>query len=115
MANGFVPNTGLTPPWGATMETPALQVAAVVLTSDADDIKRLIRNSEGVVALTSTAAFEALLLGRPAWLLGSTAERIGFEKRVTAGTVARLIAAAARLLPALENAAFRRAWEELRR
>ena len=48
------------------------------------------------------------------WLLGSTAERIGFEKRVTAGTVARLIAAAARLLPALENAAFRRAWSGLR-
>ena len=48
------------------------------------------------------------------WLLGSTAERIGFEKRVTAGTVARLVAAAARLLPALENAAFRRAWSGLR-
>jgi glycine oxidase len=48
------------------------------------------------------------------WLLGSTAERIGFEKRVTAGTVARLIAAAARLLPALENAAFLRAWSGLR-
>src|SRR6185295_11981327 len=48
------------------------------------------------------------------WLLGSTAERIGFEKRVTAGTVGRLIAAAARLLPALENAAFRRAWSGLR-
>jgi glycine oxidase len=48
------------------------------------------------------------------WLLGSTAERIGFEKRVTAGTVARLIAAAARLLPALEDAAFLRAWSGLR-
>ena len=48
------------------------------------------------------------------WLLGSTAERIGFEKRVTAGTVARLIAAAARLLPAIERAAFRRAWSGLR-
>jgi glycine oxidase len=48
------------------------------------------------------------------WLLGSTVERIGFEKRVTAGTVGRLIAAAARLLPALEGAAFRRAWSGLR-
>lgn len=48
------------------------------------------------------------------WLLGSTAERIGFEKRVTAGTVGRLIAAAARLLPAIERAAFRRAWSGLR-
>ena len=48
------------------------------------------------------------------WLLGSTAERIGFEKRVTAGTIARLIAAASRLLPSLENAAFLRAWSGLR-
>jgi glycine oxidase len=48
------------------------------------------------------------------WLLGSTAERIGFEKRVTAGAVARLIAAAARLLPALEDASFLRAWSGLR-
>ena len=48
------------------------------------------------------------------WLLGSTVERIDFEKRVTAGTVARLIAAAARLLPAIEAAAFRRAWSGLR-
>ena len=48
------------------------------------------------------------------WLLGSTVERIGFEKRVTAGTVGRLIAAAARLLPALDGAAFRRAWSGLR-
>jgi glycine oxidase len=48
------------------------------------------------------------------WLLGSTAERTGFEKRVTAGAVARLIAAAALLLPAIERAAFRRAWSGLR-
>jgi glycine oxidase len=48
------------------------------------------------------------------WLLGSTAERIGFEKRVTAGAVARLLAAATRLLPALEGAAFLRAWSGLR-
>ena len=48
------------------------------------------------------------------WLLGSTAERIGFEKRVTAGAVARLLAAATRLIPALEGAAFLRAWSGLR-
>jgi glycine oxidase len=48
------------------------------------------------------------------WLLGSTAERIGFEKRVTAGAVARLLTAAARLLPALEGAVFLRAWSGLR-
>jgi glycine oxidase len=48
------------------------------------------------------------------WLLGSTVERIGFVKRVTAGSVGRLIAAAARLLPALDGAAFLRAWSGLR-
>ena len=47
-------------------------------------------------------------------LLGSTAERTGFEKRVTAGAVRRLIAAAVRLLPSLEGATFRRAWAGLR-
>jgi glycine oxidase len=50
----------------------------------------------------------------PSWLLGSTVERIGFEKRVTAGAVARLIAAAARLLPSLDGAVFRSAWSGLR-
>jgi hypothetical protein len=34
------------------------------------NIKSLIRLSQGVVALTSTAAFEAALLGKRAWLLG---------------------------------------------
>jgi glycine oxidase len=48
------------------------------------------------------------------WLLGSTTERIGFEKRVTAGAVARLLTAATHLLPALEGAAFLRAWSGLR-
>ncbi len=49
-----------------------------------------------------------------AWLLGSTMERVGFEKQVTAGAVERLIAAAARLLPGVERSAFRQAWAGLR-
>ncbi len=49
-----------------------------------------------------------------AWLLGSTMERVGFEKRVTAGAVARLLGAGARLLPSLESASFSRAWSGLR-
>ena len=48
------------------------------------------------------------------WLLGSTVEHVGFEKRATAGAVARLVAAATRLLPALEGAVFLRAWSGLR-
>lgn len=35
-------------------------------------IKHLIRQSQGVIALTSTAAFEALLLHRRVWLFGAT-------------------------------------------
>ncbi len=48
------------------------------------------------------------------WLLGSTMEHVGFEKRVTAGAVQRLLAAAARLLPSLESATFSRVWSGLR-
>jgi glycine oxidase len=51
---------------------------------------------------------------RDSLLLGSTTERVGFEKEVTAGAVRGLIAAAARLLPSIERAAFRRAWSGLR-
>jgi glycine oxidase len=47
-------------------------------------------------------------------LLGSTAERVGFEKRVTAGAVERLIGSAARLVPSLAKAAFLGAWAGLR-
>src|SRR5207253_585515 len=46
--------------------------------------------------------------------LGSTMERVGFQKQVTAGAVGRLLAAAARLLPSVESAAFSRAWSGLR-
>src|SRR5262249_60573478 len=47
-------------------------------------------------------------------LLGPTAERVGFEKKVTAGAVERLIAAATRLAPSLSKAAFLGAWAGLR-
>ena len=47
-------------------------------------------------------------------LLGSTTERVGFIKGITVGAVRRLLAAATRLLPPLEEAGFRRAWSGLR-
>ena len=47
-------------------------------------------------------------------LLGSTAERVGFEKKVTAAAVERLLGAAVRLAPSLANAAFLGAWSGLR-
>jgi len=47
-------------------------------------------------------------------LLGSTAERVGFRKEVTAEAVGRLVAAATRLVPALASARFVAAWSGLR-
>ncbi|HTY41827.1 MAG TPA: glycine oxidase ThiO [Thermoanaerobaculia bacterium] len=47
-------------------------------------------------------------------LLGSTVERTGFRKEVTAGAVARLVAAAARLMPSVASAAYVTAWAGLR-
>jgi len=47
-------------------------------------------------------------------LVGSTEERVGFRKEVTAGAVRELIAAACRLVPALASAAFAGAWAGLR-
>ena len=47
-------------------------------------------------------------------LVGSTEERVGFRKEVTAGAVRDLIAAACRLVPALASAGFAGAWAGLR-
>lgn len=47
-------------------------------------------------------------------LIGSTMERAGFDKRVTAAALAELTAAAVALVPALRGAAFREAWAGLR-
>ncbi|HSS45188.1 MAG TPA: glycine oxidase ThiO [Thermoanaerobaculia bacterium] len=47
-------------------------------------------------------------------LLGSTFESVGFEKRVTAGAVQKLIGAATRLVPSLASARFVTAWAGLR-
>jgi glycine oxidase len=65
---------------------------------------------------TIIASGEVYLVPRPdgTVLLGSTAERVGFRKAVTAEAVGRLIAAAARLVPALGSARFVTAWSGLR-
>lgn len=47
-------------------------------------------------------------------LAGSTMERVGFDRRVTAGALATLSAAAVALVPALAKAPFHRAWAGLR-
>jgi len=45
---------------------------------------------------------------------GATVERVGFDRRVTAGGVRRLLDAALRLAPPLERVRFRTAWAGLR-
>lgn len=59
---------------------------------------------------------EAYLVPRPdgRLLVGSTDERVGFVKDVTARAVGRLIDAACRLVPSLEGARFSSAWAGLR-
>jgi len=47
-------------------------------------------------------------------LVGSTLERVGYRKEVTAGVVEKLIDSAARLLPAVRSARFVTAWAGLR-
>jgi glycine oxidase len=47
-------------------------------------------------------------------LLGSTMEDVGFRKAVTAEALARLVTAAARVVPSLESAEFVSAWSGLR-
>lgn len=47
-------------------------------------------------------------------VVGASEERVGFDRRVTADGVRRLLAAAPRLVPALADCAFRDAWAGLR-
>ncbi len=47
-------------------------------------------------------------------LLGSTVELVGFRAGATAGAASKLLAAAIRLVPAIEGATLRRAWAGLR-
>lgn len=48
------------------------------------------------------------------WVVGATEERVGFDRRVTAAGVAKLLEAAAAIVPALGQARFERAWAGLR-
>ena len=48
------------------------------------------------------------------WVVGATEEQVGFDRRVTADGVATLVARAKRLVPALGDARFDRAWAGLR-
>jgi glycine oxidase len=65
---------------------------------------------------TVLASDEVYVVPRPdgTVLLGSTVERVGFRKEVTAGAVEQLLAAAGRLFPETARARFTAAWAGLR-
>jgi len=65
---------------------------------------------------TIVSCDDVYLVARPdgTVLVGSTLERVGFCKEVTAEAVERLIAGAVRLVPALRSARFVTAWSGLR-
>jgi len=71
---------------------------------------------EGAPLETLVCSDDVYLVPRPdgTVLLGSTTERVGFRKAVTAEAVERLIAAAVRLVPSLAAAQFVSAWSGLR-
>jgi len=65
---------------------------------------------------TVVSSEEVYLVPRPdgTVLIGSTIERVGFRREVTAGAVARLLERAERLLPEIASARFVTAWAGLR-
>lgn len=71
---------------------------------------------EGAPLETLVGSEDVYLVPRPdgTVILGSTVERVGFRKAVTAEAVSRLIAAAIRLVPSLGRAQFASAWSGLR-
>jgi glycine oxidase len=72
--------------------------------------------SEGAPPARIACSEDAYVLPRPdgTVIVGSTLETVGFRKGVTAGAVARLIEAAARLVPRLSESRFEDAWSGLR-
>jgi glycine oxidase len=89
---------GVTPP-------PAEPVRGQIVCFEAPGIVRAIVEADDVYLVPRSD-------GR--LLAGSTMERVGFDRRVTAGAMAHLSSGAVALLPALARAPFHRAWAGLR-
>jgi glycine oxidase len=99
--------------WAADLALPAGATAPPVFPVRGQML--VLRGSAGALALplyTRRAYLVPRLDGRV--LLGSTRERAGFEKRVTMGAAAALLAAAARMAPGLGDLTFEGAYAGLR-
>jgi glycine oxidase len=99
--------------WAADLALPAGATAPPVFPVRGQML--VLRGAPGALALplyTRRAYLVPRLDGRV--LLGSTRERAGFEKRVTMGAAAALLAAAARMAPGLGDLSFETAYAGLR-
>jgi glycine oxidase len=95
-----------------------------LLTPEASPAPRVVPARGQIVELkTSMPVLDAIVFGPDCYLvpradgrllIGSTLEFVGFQRGVTAGAVAKLLAAAIRLVPALESAELHGSWSSFR-
>jgi glycine oxidase len=95
-----------------------------LVTRQGDDTPRVVPARGQIVELkTSVPLLSAVVFGPECYLvpradgrllIGSTLEFVGFRREVTAGAVAKLLAAAIRLVPALEAAELSAHWSSFR-
>jgi len=95
-----------------------------LLTTSESKSPRVVPARGQIVELkTSAPVLDAVVFGPDCYLvpradgrllIGSTLEFVGFRREVTAGAVAKLLAAAIRLVPALADAEFSASWSSFR-
>jgi glycine oxidase len=95
-----------------------------LLTGQSNDAPRVVPARGQIVELkTSVPLLDAVVFGPDCYLvprqdgrvlIGSTLEFVGFRREVTAGAVAKLLAAAIRLVPALADAELSSSWSSFR-
>ncbi len=95
-----------------------------LISPEGGDAPRVVPARGQIVELkTSVPLLSAVVFGPDCYLvpradgrllIGSTLEFVGFRRGVTAGAVAKLLAAAIRLVPALEAAELHRTWSSFR-
>jgi glycine oxidase len=94
---------GIVPP----LATRPIRGQMVALKSHEEPIRHVIRSERGYIVPRDSAAPQLLVTG-------STLEDAGFEKRVTAGGIEKILSTAQELLPRLSNAEIVETWSGLR-
>jgi glycine oxidase len=119
--------TGVRLAGGETVAAGAVVVAAGAWSALLDGLPRPLpvepRRGQMLALAAPAGALRHSLFGGSGYLVpradgsvvvGSTVERVGFDRRVTAGGIASLLAAARRLVPRLEGAELLETWAGLR-